>query len=256
MMIDIASGHPAIDRFLAEGYGRMRGMSSRFAAAICGHLLRRQTELGIRGDVVEIGTFEGRFFIAMALGLAAGENAVGIDTFDWPNARVLDRFLANCAAAGLARDRFVAWKVRSSEVKPEALRARLATGAARFIHVDGDHEESSLAADLLLAQAVLHPQELIVIDDMLHPGYPTLILPVLDHLKRHPDMVVMCILDREDVAAAAKFVLCRAEAVALYELDLMQHFARFHYTPGADVLGHFTLVLTPQLREVDVGWDT
>ena len=61
-MLDIASGHPPIDRYLAHGYERVPGMSSRFAAAICGHVIRRQTALGIVGDVVEIGTFEGRFF--------------------------------------------------------------------------------------------------------------------------------------------------------------------------------------------------
>src|ERR1700756_179144 len=69
-MLDIASGHPAIDLYLSQSYERVRGMSSRFAAAICGHLIRRQTALGIDGDLVEVGTFEGRFFIAMALGLA------------------------------------------------------------------------------------------------------------------------------------------------------------------------------------------
>jgi hypothetical protein len=31
--IEIASGHPAIDRYLAESYEQVRGMSSRFAAA-------------------------------------------------------------------------------------------------------------------------------------------------------------------------------------------------------------------------------
>ena len=92
-MIDIASGHSAIDRFLAESYERVRGMSSRFAAAICGHLIRRQSALGIGGDLVEIGTFEGRFFIAMALGLAPGEKAIGIDRFDWPDAGIEGRFL-------------------------------------------------------------------------------------------------------------------------------------------------------------------
>jgi hypothetical protein len=40
-MIEIASGHTAIDRYLNEGYESVRGMSSRFAAAICGHLIRR-----------------------------------------------------------------------------------------------------------------------------------------------------------------------------------------------------------------------
>src|SRR4029077_20884705 len=97
-MLDIASGHPAIDRYLAQSYERVRGMSSRFAAAICGHLIRRQSALGIGGQIVEIGTFEGRFFIAMALGLAPGEKALGIDRFDWPDSGVEGRFLANCDA--------------------------------------------------------------------------------------------------------------------------------------------------------------
>jgi predicted O-methyltransferase YrrM len=255
-MIDIASGHAAIDIYLADGYQRVRGMSSRFAAALCGYLIRRQSELAISGDMVEIGTFEGRFFIAMALGLQPGERAVGIDLFDWPNERVLDRFLANCTAAGLPRDCYIPWKEHSRRIAPEALRAKLPTGSARFVHIDGEHEVDGLRNDLELAHAVLHPQGLIVVDDMLHPGYPTLVTAVFDYLKRHPDMVVVLIIDREDISAATKFVICRAAAAALYEQDLMARFARFHFTPGADVLGHFTVVLTPQLRLVDVGWDT
>src|SRR5512146_1143341 len=109
-MIEIASGHPAIDRYLTGSYEQVRGMSSRFAAAICGHLIRRQSALGITGALAEIGTFEGRFFIAMALGLAPGEKALGIDRFDWPNTGVEGRFLANCAAHGLASDNYISWK--------------------------------------------------------------------------------------------------------------------------------------------------
>jgi hypothetical protein len=255
-LISIASGHPATDRYLAERYERVRGMSSRFAAAICGHLIRRQSELGIKGDIAEIGPFEGRFFIAMALGLAPGERALGIDLFDWPNERVLDRFLANCDANGLERERYSAWKQQSRDVTPDALRDRLASASVRFFHIDGEHEHASLLSDLELAHAVLHSDGIIALDDMLHPGYPTLITAVLDYLNRHPEMVVMCIIDREDIVAAAKFLLCRKAAVALYEQDLMTSFSDFHFIVGADVLGHFTLVLTPQPRDVDVGWDT
>ncbi len=254
-MIDIASGHSAIDGFLNDGYGRVRGMSSRFAAAICGHLIRLQTEQGVVGDIVEIGTFEGRFFIAMALGLAAGEHALGIDTFDWPNDGVLRRFETNCAAAGLRGACFSAWKQRSGQITPHALRERLHGDAVRFFHIDGDHSGEALTGDLELAHAVLHPAGLICLDDMLHPGYPTLVTAVFDYLDRHPEMCVMCIIDREDIVAAAKFVLCRRDAVARYENDLMASFARFHFTTGAHIAGHFTLVLSPQLRDVDVGWD-
>jgi hypothetical protein len=253
-MTEIRSGHPAIDRFLDDGYDRVRGMSSRFAAAVCGHILRRQTEQGIVGDFAEIGTFEGRFFIALALGLASGEHALGIDVFDWPNEGVLGRFIANCDAGGLARERYTAWKAQSRDISPAALRAKLANKAVRFFHIDGEHEHASLTSDLELALSVMHPSGVIALDDMLHPGYPTLITAVLEFLKRHPEMVVMCIVDREDIVAAAKFLICRTDAVPLYETDLMQTFARFHFTPGARILGHFTLVLSPQLRDVDVGW--
>jgi predicted O-methyltransferase YrrM len=252
-MLDIASGHPAIDRYLAHGYERVRGMSSRFAAAVCGHVVRRQSEQGIAGDIVEIGTFEGRFFIAMALGLAPGETALGIDVFEWPDAGVLARMLDNCAACGLSSDRFTAWKQDTRAIAPDELSARLASGAARFFHIDGDHTYDSLNKDLELAHAVMHPAGVIGVDDMLHPGYPLLITAVLDYLERHADMRLMCIVDREDIVAAAKFLLCRADAVALYEQDLMRTFAPFHYVLGADMVTHFSLVLTPRPRIADVG---
>lgn len=251
----IHSGHPLIDRYLDTQYESVRGMSSRFAAAICGHIVRRQSAQGIVGDIAEIGTFEGRFFIALALGLAEGEHALGIDLFDWPNEGVLPRMLKHCERAGLARDRFTAWKAHSGKMSVEDLRAKLKQPQVRFFHIDGEHEYESLSKDLELAHAVMHPQGIIALDDMLHPGYPTLITAVIDYLKRHPEMVVMCIVDRQDIVAAAKFLICRKDAVPLYEQDLMETFARFHFITGADMLGHFTLVLTPCPRDVDVGWD-
>jgi predicted O-methyltransferase YrrM len=252
-MIDISSGDARLDAFLADGYLRVRGMSSRFAAAICGHVLRRQSALGITGDVLEIGTFEGRFFIAMAMLLAPGEHALGIDVFTWPSPRVYDHLLQNCASAGLAPESFTAWKIDTRGITAEDLRARLPAGRARFIHIDGQHTADCLRRDLALAQAVLHPRGVIALDDMLHPGYPTLIATVLDHLERHPQMRVLCIIDRESITAAAKFLICHVEAVAAYEHDLMTRFKPFHYALGADVRGHLTLVLTPDptLPQVD-----
>lgn len=244
-MIDIASGHARLDAFLSGPYQRIRGMSSRFAAAICGHAIRRQSALGIAGDLLEIGTFEGRFFVAMALLLEPGEHALGIDVFTWPNEGVYDRFLKNCADAGLQSGRYTAWKVDTLKTNAAELRSRLPSGAARFVHIDGEHNPQCLRNDLELVHAVLHPDGIIALDDMLHPGYPTLITTVLEYLNRHPEMRVFCIIDRESITAAAKFLICRIDRVAHYENDLMKTYARFHYVLGADVMGHFTLVLTP-----------
>jgi hypothetical protein len=244
-MRDIASGHSAIDRYLTNGYERVPGMSSRFAAAICGHLIQRQTAVGIAGDVVEIGTFEGRFFIALALGLAPGEHALGIDVFEWPDPGVHDRFLANCDSHELSRSRFTAWKADSGSIAASDLRSHLRGRTARFVHIDGDHSPAGLHHDLALAHAVLDRRGVVCIDDVLHPRYPTLVTAVLDYLDQHREMRVMCIIDRQDIVAATKFLICRADAVALYEEDLKRAFGGFRFAPGGEMGDYIALVLTP-----------
>jgi hypothetical protein len=247
-----SSGNPTVDRYIAEGYETVRGMSSRFAATISGHVIRRQSELGISGHIAEVGTFEGRFFIAMALGLAPGERALGIDTFDWPNAGLYDRFLGHCERHGLARERYTALKASTRNLTTEDINVALG-GPVRFWHIDGDHARESLLIDLDLALSVLHPKGILCLDDMLHPGYPLLIVAVYEWLERHPDMRVLCVIDREDIVAAAKFMICHKDAVPLYEQDLMTTFKAQHWTLGSEWERYFCLVLTqhPRLAEVE-----
>jgi predicted O-methyltransferase YrrM len=251
-MLDIASGHPAIDLYLAQSYERVRGMSSRFAAAICGHLIRRQTALGIGGDIVEVGTFEGRFFIAMALGLAPGEKALGIDRFDWPDAGVEGRFLANCATHGISRDRYLSWKADSREITSCELREKLGERPVRFVHIDSHHSRECLTNDLELVAPLLHDDGIICLDDMLHPGYPMMTSAVYEYFARHPAMRLLCVVDREDIVAAPKFLICRSGALALYEQDLLSAFSRFHFILNADMETYFALVLTPRPRLAEV----
>jgi predicted O-methyltransferase YrrM len=252
-MAEIASGHPAIDLYLAERYERVRGMSSRFAAAICGHLIRRQTERGVGGDIVEIGTFEGRFFIAMALGLAPGETALGIDRFDWPDAGIEARFHANCDGHGVRRNRYASWKADSRSITPAALRERLGGRPLRFVHIDSHHSRDCLTSDLELVTPLMHRDGIICLDDMLHPGYPMVISAVFDYFARHPQMRLLCVIDREDIVAAPKFLICSVDACAGYEQDLLGAFSRFHFVLNADMETYFALVLTPHPRLAEVG---
>jgi predicted O-methyltransferase YrrM len=256
----LPTGNPALDAYLRHGYAAVRGMSSAFAASICGHMIRRQGEHGIRGHLAEIGTFEGRFFIALGLGLAPGEHAIGVDVFTWPSERVLDNLHANCARHGLARDRYSAIKGSTATMTTDDLRAPLRARAdldpdlpIRFFHIDGEHDDAHLNKDLALALPLMHEHGLIVLDDMLHPAYPGLVETVHTWLRAHPDWVCLAILDREDIVAAAKYVLCRRASVHLYEKDLLETFAANVFPMGSDVEGHFTAVLTPhpRLAEVD-----
>jgi hypothetical protein len=248
----IRSGIPAVDRYLEAGYETVPGMSSRFAAAICGGLMRIQGELGVAGPVAEIGAFEGRFFIALAHALAPGETALGIDLFDWPDPEVIGRFEANCARHGVRAEQRIVWKADSRTMQPEALLAKLGGRRPRFFHIDGEHSRAALTGDLELATAVLAQEGVIVLDDMLHPGYPTLMVAVHEYLGRHPEMCVLCIVDRESVVAATKFVLCRTDWFKPYEARLLEAYRDNVWPLGADFEPHWCLVLSLDTKLAEI----
>jgi hypothetical protein len=248
----VRSGIASVDRYLEAGYGTVPGMSSRFAAAVCGGLMRIQGGLGVTGPVVEIGPFEGRFFIALCHALAPGEVALGIDLFDWPNPEVVDRFEANCARHGVPPERRITWKADSRTMRPQELFDKLGGRRVRFFHVDGEHSRSALTKDLELATAVLAPEGVIVLDDMLHPGYPTLMVAVHEYLGRHPEMCVLAIIDRETVVAATKFVLCRTDWFKRYEERLLETYKDNVWPLGADFEPHWCLVLSLDTRLAEI----
>jgi predicted O-methyltransferase YrrM len=248
----VTSGIAAVDTYLDTGYATVVGMSSRFAAAVSCGLMRIQTDLGIKGPVAEIGTFEGRFFIAMAHALADGEKALGIDLFDWPNPQVIDRFEANCAKHGVSAEKRITWRADSRSMTPDDLLAKLDGQRVRLFHVDGEHSRHALTRDLELATSVLAEGGVIVLDDMLHPGYPTLMVAVQDYLQRHADMVVLCIIDRETIVAATKFVICQAAWFKRYEEKLLEAFKDNVWPLGADFEPHWCLVLSLDTRLADI----
>jgi len=248
----VRSGIPAVDHYLDSGYETVPGMSSRFAAAVCGGLTRIQREMGVAGSVAEFGTFEGRFFIALCHALGPGETALGIDRFDWPNPQVQDRFEANCARHGAPADRRVTWKADTHAMRPEELLAKLGGVPPRFMHIDSEHSRAGLTTELALATAVLAPAGIMVLDDMLHPGYPLLVVAVHEYLERHPEMRVLCIIDRETVVAATKFVLCRAEWQKPYEERLLETYKDNVWPMGADFNPNWCPVFSLDTRLAEI----
>lgn len=239
----IKSGVDAADLYIAGGYEQIKGMSSGIAAAVCCALLRIQSSFGITGHFVEIGTFEGRFFIALAHCLKKDELGLGIDSFDWPDPGIRARFEENCRKHGV-EERTVSWAVSSQSIGSDELLSRLSHGCVRFVHVDGDHSPAAFESDLKLAAAVLDPAGIIVLDDMLHPGYPTLMASLQAFLAQNPNLAVLCIIDRESIVAATKFVLCHRDWFKRYESELMQAFPDLIWPLGASFETYRCLVLS------------
>jgi predicted O-methyltransferase YrrM len=244
-MVRLHSGLPQVDAYLDNGFDNVHGMSSRFATAIAARIIAIQHAEGITGGFAEIGAFMGRFFIAVAKALEAPEKAIGIDHFEWPSPDVINRFEANCLRFGLSPNLRIAIKANSRTMKPADLIGP-AGGPLRFIHVDSDHDDATLSSDLALALGSLAPRGLMLLDDMLHPGYPMLALTVDRFLKAHPSLRVVAVIDREDIVGAAKFLIGHADDQLFYQKLIWEAFPQHVWPMRAQFPPHECIVLTPE----------
>ena len=237
------------ERYMDEHYLAVPGMSSKFAALVGAAVMRLQTAAGWRGNVAEIGAFEGRFLIALALQLQPGEKAFAIDVFDWPDIHINLRLSARLEAFGLAGSVDVVC-ADSRYLQPDMLVAGEDARKVRFFPIDGDHQVPSLISDMELALACMEPWGVICLDDMLSPAYPELGLAVAQCLARNPDWIVFCVIDREDIAASSKFLVCRREYAEHYTSGLARECAPHAWQMQARFAAHEALVLSPAPRLV------
>jgi hypothetical protein len=237
----------AAERYLARQYNGIMGASSRIGAETAVRLLAAQSAEGIRGHVAEIGVYEGRFFIALALCLQRGERALATDVFTWPDEGVAQRFLDNCRSAGVDLDSVVVQKAATQNLTRDAYR-QAAGGPIRFLHVDGAHVYDAVMHDLLLAKAALHQEGVLCLDDVLHPIYPALTVAATDWLKANPEFAIFAIVDRESFASACKFMISRSERAEFYRNALIAAAPERIMKHRANYFGAEALIVSPQAQ--------
>ncbi len=231
------------ERYLAEQFHRVKGASSKIGAIVATRVLAAQSAAGVRGHVAEIGVFEGRFFIALALCAQPGEKLIATDVFTWPDEGVAERFLANCRANGVDPENVIVQKTATQHLTPETYRKAIG-GPVRFLHIDGAHKYDSVLHDLQLAKAALHPQGVICLDDVLHPLYPALTIAAGDWLKANPDFALFGVVDRESFASACKFLLCRREHAQFYSKALVASSPELLFKHRAQYFGDEALIFS------------
>ena len=115
-------GLPAVDNYLEHEFDGIPGMSSRLGVSIMAALLDIQAQNKVVGDVVEIGVFEGRSVLALALALRGAEKAIAIDTFDWPDAGLIARFRGHIQRLGISENRIYPLKADSRTLSDADIR--------------------------------------------------------------------------------------------------------------------------------------
>jgi hypothetical protein len=234
----------AAEDHLTKAFDRVKGASSKIAARVAVALLQAQSANGLRGGIAEIGVFEGRFFIPLALCCAPGESVSATDVFTWPDEGIAERFEQNCRAHGVAMDRLILQKTSTQDLTPAAYRASVGA-PLRFLHIDGGHTYDAVTHDLRLAKAALSHHGVLCLDDVLHPRYPALTVAVTDWLKANPDFSLFAVSDRESFASSCKFFVSRREHAPFYrdalQAALPEHVMKFR----APYFGDEALILSP-----------
>lgn len=233
----------AIHHYLTKYYTGVAGFSSLFSAEVAAVLLQYQNNLGISGHIGEIGVFKGRSFIGLALCTRPPELCLGIDNFSWP-ANVHQIFYENCRKFGVSLERLKTIAGNSQDLSAADISAQLNGGLMRYLHIDGGHESWVLKHDLEMTIDLMMPAGIICLDDMLHPMYPELPGIVSAFLQAHPEWCTFCIVDRADVIAASKYLLCRMDFVEGYQTVLRQSFSQYAFAHHAEFASSRGLILT------------
>lgn len=157
------------------------------AALLTAHLSRVQQALRIKGDMLEIGVFKGKYLAVLYKASAADESVVGVDLFVAADdaAKTADSVRANIAAACGGATRLKVIIADSLKLTASGLRAQSACDWFRFISIDGGHTKELVFHDLDLASSLLPEGGIIALDDAFNHTTPGVIEGITEFFFRN-----------------------------------------------------------------------
>lgn len=163
--------------YLGGGAESVEGWLDAFSARAIACLGKAQTGAGVTGSVGEIGIHHGRLFILLRLLATPAEKSFAIDLFGDQGANV-DRsglgneaaFRRNLATHAGGEGGVAIISGDSNRLTPEDIRS--AAGPVRLMSIDGGHTAETTANDLRLADSLLVPGGIAILDDYFNPLWP------------------------------------------------------------------------------------
>ena len=122
-----------------------------------------QSERGVAGDLLEIGSYQGRSAIVLGYLLREGETLHVCDSFPAPNAEDPD-FLAHTIdwyetySQTIFEQNYLGFHPELPVIYPHGsleLPGKLEPKSFRFVHLDGSHTAEALQSDISLAKHIL-----------------------------------------------------------------------------------------------------
>jgi SAM-dependent methyltransferase len=133
----------------------------------------------LKGDILEIGVHHGRSFLVLVRLLSEKQLAVACDCFAKQTANKgrsghgdREVFVANINALASNTDQIKILEADSLSLSPEDYLALTEGELYRLVHVDGAHYFDNAVKDIQNSVRVLHPDGILMIDDVWNPPWP------------------------------------------------------------------------------------
>jgi hypothetical protein len=186
------------------------------------------------GDLFEIGVWKGRSASVLATYCKQGETLFLCDLeLDEPAVRQA------FASVGTEPQNVVRISGPSSEL-PAKLDLRAMHRSVRWMHIDGEHTGPTVWSELEMANQIVAPKGLAVVDDFFSPRYPANTTEVVRYMEKNPFHFRLL------AVAFNKAYLCRP--------DSLPHYMDFMATRLSDALAGYDCKST--LWKTTGGWDT
>lgn len=164
--------YAALDTFMSEGFKNIEGWCSPFVAKFVKALDEMQRQRGVRGGIAEVGVHHGLLFIMLNQVCEADERSYAIDIFedqslnvDYSGQGSKSAFVENLKRYDRHRgDNVSIISADSTAVEM----SKLIKEPVRFFSVDGGHTVEHTICDLHSAHAALHPEGVVILDDILN----------------------------------------------------------------------------------------
>ncbi len=195
-----------------EIFSHISSVPGAFNVDDVGHfhiILSMQSVFGLRGDLLEIGSYHGRSCAVMAKYLKQNErihicDAFSLDTEDrYGNKPTPEILISNIERINHDRikEQIIIHECLSNDLRFEE------DQKFRFVHIDGGHSEEQTLFDLNLVKSVLPIRGVVVVDDYHHKNWPG-VTPAVDRfLKDNKTFIVLADLNRHGAKGRKIYIM-------------------------------------------------
>jgi hypothetical protein len=186
-----------LQRYMDTGFSQVHGWCSDTLASVITAINAYQKSRGVHGGIAEIGVHHGKLFIMFNSVCDADEKSYAIDVFDNQELNI-----DNSGSGSLAifqnnlqvYDRHQGANV--SIISADSVTANLSElidQPVRLFSIDGGHTAEHTISDLKKAQLRLHPEGVIVLDDILNYHWLGVIEGAITFLRTQPTLIPVAI---------------------------------------------------------------